>query len=87
MKNNFEVKQQYPLPVYYDDNLVGDYFADIVVNENIVVEIKTVETLAKIHEAQLVNYLKASNNEFGLLINFGKSVQVKRKYKNPKEGI
>lgn len=77
-----QAEQQKNIPVYYSNQLVGDYFADIIVEDQVVLELKAVENLAKIHEVQLVNYLKGTGNEIGLLINFGTSVKVKRKYKN-----
>jgi GxxExxY protein len=80
--HGFEAHQQFPVPVYYKNILVGDFYADIFVESKIVVEIKAVEKLAPIHEVQLVNYLKGTNNEIGLLINFGSSVTVKRKYRD-----
>ena len=75
----FEVKQQEPIDVFYEGNIVGEYVADIIVAGKVVVEIKAVKELGKIHEVQLVNYLKASKIEVGLLINFGKEIEVKRK--------
>ena len=73
------------VPVYYDGELVGDYRADLVVEDRVIVEIKAVEKLAAPHEVQLVNYLVATNTPIGLLINFGtQSVEVKRKYRDPK---
>jgi len=72
------VKQQ-PIKVYYDNILVGDYFADIIVNNCIILELKALENLNEAHEVQLVNYLKATNIEVGLLLNFGKKPQIKRK--------
>jgi len=83
-KNGFDVKQQYPIKVYYEDEKVGDYFADILVNNTIILELKAVENLAPIHETQLVNYLKGTGLDIGLLINFGSSVIVKRKFKDYK---
>lgn len=80
--HGFEARQQFPVPVYYKNILVGDYYADIIVENKIVVELKAVEKLAPIHEVQLVNYLKGTNNEIGLLINFGSSVTIKRKYRD-----
>jgi len=80
-KNGFDVKQQYPIKVYYEDEIVGDYFADILVNNIIIIELKAVENLAPIHETQLVNYLNGTGLDIGLLINFGSSVTVKRKYR------
>jgi GxxExxY protein len=61
---------------------VGDFCADLLVVGKVVVELKAVQNLGKEHEAQLVNYLNATNIEIGLLINFGSSVQVKRKYRD-----
>jgi len=81
-KAGLEVQQQFPLPVYYEDILVGDYYADLIVNNEIVLELKAVTKLQKQHEVQLVNYLNGANVDIGLLINFGSSVSVKRKYRN-----
>lgn len=64
----FKVLQQYPIQVYYRYNIVGDYFADLLVNDQIVVEIKAVENLASIHEMQVINYLAGINSDTGLLI-------------------
>ncbi len=75
VKCNVEV----PLKVLYHEKTVGDYYADIVVDEKIVVEVKAVSDLETIHEVQLVNYLKATGMQVGLLINFGQSVKVKRR--------
>lgn len=76
------VKQQAPIGVYYRDNLVGEYFADLLVEDRVILEIKAVRMLCKEYEVQLVNYLNATKKEIGLLINFGPSVQVKRKYRS-----
>jgi GxxExxY protein len=84
-KANLHAEQQRNISVYYHNKIVGDYIADIIVENEIILEIKAVENLAKIHEVQLVNYLKSSEKEIGLLINFGSSVEVKRKYKNYKK--
>ena len=73
-----------PLKVYYEDQVVGDFFIDLFVENEIVVELKSMQNLAKDHEVQLVNYLNGVKKEVGLLINLGPSgVQVKRKYRNP----
>ena len=68
-----------PLKVSYRGRTVGDYFADIIVNDKIVVEVKAVNKLESVHEIQLVNYLKATGINVGLLINFGQSVEIKRR--------
>lgn len=64
--------------------MVGDYIADIIVEGSIIIEVKSVNNLVTEHEFQLVNYLKATGKRISLLINFGKSVEVKRKYRDPK---
>jgi len=68
-----------PISVYYTNQIVGEYFADIVVSDKIIVEIKAVQMLTPAHEVQLVNYLKATNIDVGLLLNFGESLSIKRK--------
>lgn len=72
-------QQQYPVKVYYKGTLIGDYVADIVVEEKVIVELKAVSQLTKAREVQLVNYLKVTRLEVGLLINFGDQVSIKRK--------
>jgi len=85
-KNNVKVEAEGPLKVYYDDQVVGDYFIDLYVEDNVVVELKSVENLSKKHEVQLVNYLNGLKKEIGLLINFGPSgVDVKRKYRSAQD--
>ena len=64
------VQNQVPIQVNYEWEIVGEYFADLVVERCILIELKTVDTLQKIHEAQLLNYLKATSYPIGLLINF-----------------
>lgn len=76
------VEQQIPNQVYYQGEVIGDFVSDLLVEKRLVVELKAIEKLTKLHEAQLVNYLTATGLDIGLLINFGKSVQIKRKYKN-----
>ncbi len=70
-----------PITVHYHGEMVGNYIADIVVEDKIIVEIKAIKALSEIHEVQLVNYLTATGIEVGLLLNFGKSVEVKRRIK------
>ena len=80
-KLGLEVKQQEPINVTYDGQVVGEYYADLWVDECVVIELKAVQTLVKQHEIQLVNYLTATGIDCGLLLNFGPSVQVKRKFR------
>ncbi|RLD40139.1 MAG: GxxExxY protein [Bacteroidetes bacterium] len=70
---------QLPVEVFYDDQIVGDYTADILVEELVIVELKAIETLAPIHEVILVNYLKGTELEVGMLLNFGPKPQYKRR--------
>ena len=80
------VKQQLPIQVYYEGKAVGEYFADMLIDDKVILELKTAESIAKEHEAQLVNYLKATKIEIGLLLNFGKEPNFKRKiFSNQKE--
>jgi GxxExxY protein len=80
-------KQQAPLAVYYDGQLVGEYFPDLWIDNEIIIEIKAIQTLAKEHEVKLVHYLTATGIDDGLLINFGPSVQVKRKFREYKPRV
>lgn len=73
--------QQVPIPVHYKGRVVGDYLADVVAEGVLIIELKAVQQLLVEHEVQLVNYLAATGQDVGLLINFGKSVQVKRKFR------
>ena len=83
-KKGLKVEEEKPLEVYYEDQVVGDFFIDLSVQDEIVVELKSIQAIAKEHEVQLVNYLNGVKKDVGLLINFGPSgVQVKRKYRNP----
>lgn len=78
-KLGLNVQKQVPIKVFYDEQLGGQYFADIMVEETIIVELKAAEGLCEEHEFQLINYLKATELEIGLLMNFGKTPQFKRK--------
>ena len=78
-KFNLKCQQQQHIDVYYDEEKVGDYFADIIVEDKIIIELKASEGLAAEHEAQLVNYLRATDIEVGLLLNFGKKPQHRRR--------
>jgi GxxExxY protein len=71
-KAGLEVRQQHPLPVFDEDGtLIGDYFADLLVENRLVIELKTVRAIAPEHIAQILGYLKSARLEHGLLINFG----------------
>lgn len=81
-KLGLECIQQKSIDVFYDEMKVGEYFADIVVEDKVILELKAAETLCEEHEAQLTNYLRATEIEVGLLLNFGKKPQFKRKVFN-----
>ena len=78
-RNGFEIKSEYPIKVTYDGVEVGDYFADIIVDNCIIIEVKATKMLQEEHECQLINYLKATEMEVGLLFNFGRMPSFKRK--------
>ena len=80
----FDVEVEQPIAVQYRGEIVGNYVADIVADGKVILEIKAVTELSEIHEVQLVNYLKATGIEVGLLINFGRSVTVKRRVMDKK---
>ena len=78
-KRGLAVEQQWPVPVYYDQVVVGEYIADLLVANQIVVELKAIKTIEDIHKAQCINYLKATGLTVCLLINFGTpKVQIRR---------
>jgi GxxExxY protein len=83
-KLGLNIKQQEPLNVTYEGQVVGEYYADLWVDGRVVIELKAVQTLTQRHEVQLVNYLTATGIDGGLLLNFGPSVQVKRKFREYK---
>ena len=70
---------QSPIKVFYDGEVIGEYYADILVDNKVIVEIKAAKRLVEENEAQLLNYLKATDIEVGLLLNFGTEPEVKRK--------
>ena len=78
-KLGLECMTNYPINVFYDDYQIGTYFADILVNNCVIIENKAAEVLCPEHEAQLINYLKATNIEVGMLLNFGIKATFKRK--------
>jgi GxxExxY protein len=89
-KEGLDVLKEHPIEVYYNDFKVGQYFADLIVENKVIVEIKAAEGLCPEHDAQLINYLKATEIEVGLLLNFGKTPEKRRKvmsalYKNHKK--
>jgi GxxExxY protein len=73
------VKQQHPIIVLFDGIVVGEYFADLFIDDSVIVELKAAEAIRKEHEAQLLNYLKATQIEVGLLLNFGRKPEFKRR--------
>jgi GxxExxY protein len=78
-KAGLEAVKQKSIQIHYDREIIGDYTADIVVEDKVILELKAVKEIHPVHEAQLVNYLKATGIEVGLLINFGDRVEIKRK--------
>jgi GxxExxY protein len=79
-KQGLKVESQKPLPVHFEDEIVGEFFTDLIVEGRLILEIKAVTSLNSAHEIQLVNYLTATKIDLGLLLNFGsKSLEFKRK--------
>ena len=78
-KRGHRVVQQAKITVYYDQVVVGEYYADLLVDDLVILEIKAAVSIAEEHEIQLLNYLKATDYEVGLLLNFGKLPEIKRK--------
>lgn len=84
----FSCETEKPIDVFYKGKIVGQYYADLIVNDKVILELKACEDLCIEHEYQLINYLKATNIEVGLLLNFGKKPSVKRKiYTNDRKII
>jgi GxxExxY protein len=82
-KESLDAKSQKPITVYYGDEIVGEFVADIIVNDTIILELKSVRRIIKAHEVQLVNYLVATGKPIGLILNFGeRKVEIKRKIKD-----
>lgn len=75
----FTVQSEYPIKVYYNGEVVGDYRADIIVDNKIILEIKAAEEIRDEFGFQLINYLKATDFEVGLLFNFGKDPEFQRR--------
>jgi GxxExxY protein len=83
-KKRVKFERQSAIKVWHEGRVIGYYVADLRVEDRIIVELKAFQSLTKEHELQVVNYLTATNVDTGLLINFGPSVQVKRKYRKYK---
>jgi len=84
----FILEQQKNIKVFYLNAKVGDYFADIIIDHKVIIELKAAESLRDEHEAQLINYLKATDIEVGLLLNFGKKPEFRRKiFSNVRKSI
>jgi GxxExxY protein len=87
ISQGFEVDQQRNIPVYYHGQVVGEYWTDLVVNNLVILELKAARQMLPEHEAQLLNYLKATHLEVGLILNFGPKPEHKRKtYDNERKG-
>ena len=78
-KNGYEVEHEKKIEVFYKNEVVGTYIPDLIINKSVILELKCVEYLIEAHENQLINYLKATECEVGLVLNFGKDPQFKRK--------
>ncbi len=76
---NLDVVKQAPIKVFYKEQEVGEYFADLIVENSVIIELKSAENLSKGNESQLLNYLKATEIEVGLLMNFGTTAEYRRK--------
>ena len=86
-QRGFNANSQVPIKVFYKKNLVGEYVADILVENRVIIELKTVENLTNVHEAQLLNYMKATGIQLGLLVNFKHpKAEIKRMVLNLPEG-
>ncbi len=79
VSQGFDCKAQHKIDVYYMNQKVGEYYADLVIDDCVILELKACDSLCEEHEFQLINYLKATDMEVGLLLNFGRSPEYKRK--------
>ncbi len=87
-KQGLQVEQQKQIDVYYDNDIVGDYYADLVVNGLVILELKAASAIIAEHEAQLINYLKGTRIELGLLFNFGTKPEfLRRIFTNDRKDI
>jgi len=86
-ESGFKVDEQVAIKVYYHGQIVGEFFSDMLVNDVILLELKSINAILEEHEAQLLNYLKATEIEVGYVMNFGKSATFKRKvFDNERKG-
>ena len=83
-KRGIKADSEKSIKVFYEGQVVGDYVSDVVVDDKVILELKAVKELNDIHEVQLVNYLTATGVDTGLLLNFGPSVKIKRKFREYK---
>mgnify|MGYP002749911231 CR=1 FL=1 len=82
-KEGLNVEAQKPITIFYDGEIVGEFVVDMLVEDTVIVELKSVKQIAKVHEAQLVNYLVATGKPVGLIINFGEyKVEIRRKVRS-----
>ena len=87
LKAELQAEKEKRIQVYYDGQVIGDYVADIIVEDKVILELKSVKELHSVNSAQLVNYLKATGIEIGLLVNFGERVEIKSKVYTPPEDV
>lgn len=86
-RRGYTFESQKKIPVTYKQEIVGEYYADIIVNDSVILELKASEVLVPENENQLINYLRATEIEIGLLLNFGKRPEVRRKvFTNDRKG-
>ena len=78
-RQGLQVAQQSPVDVWFEGQVVGQYFADLIVSDRVLLELKSAKTIDPAHEAQLINYLRATRIEVGLVLNFGEKPQFARK--------
>ena len=82
MEKGLKVQSEVPLSVYFHSKVIGQYYADLFIEELVIVELKAVSALTAEHQAQVINHLKATNTQVGLLVNFGRpKIEIKRMHK------
>jgi GxxExxY protein len=79
LDNGLKCRAEIPINVYHNGRMVGEYRADLLIENSVLLELKACETINPAHEAQLINYLKATNIEIGFVLNFGKKAEFSRK--------